>query len=78
MKNHSLVGVFTAASVVGIAHYVITGATDPTASLYVGIHAGWGAVAIDAIRAIRNRGTNTSSKGDGTSPKGPNLGHHHP
>lgn len=77
-ENNTLVGILTAASVVGAAHYAITGAADHTASMYVGIHAGWGAIAIDVIRTCRSRSANDASKNGGSPDNSRHIDQHHP
>lgn len=55
-KNRvSLSRIFLAASVVGLCHFGITGAEDAINSAYLGLAAGWGALAYSAFLTIRDR-----------------------
>lgn len=50
-----LSGIFVSVAVVGAAHYGITGFEDALASAIVGAHAGFGALAYDVYRTIKDR-----------------------
>lgn len=62
MTGFSLTRIFSAAAIVGAAHFAMTGLESGVASGFIALYAGWGALAYDILQAVMPR---TSGKGDG-------------
>jgi hypothetical protein len=77
MKLRTLTGIFLAAAAVGIAHYAVTGMEDVIASAKIGVAGGWGALAMDVYRTLRNAkpGSGEGSKAEPERDSGSPNGH---